>query len=83
MVGFKSIVCYRTGLDVATDAEDKSDKHLALMQLHKMYQENDGRIRLAQKALNDAVVRVALEVAGKHKIPGVPSSNYDLWHPSY
>ncbi|KAF8875729.1 amidohydrolase-domain-containing protein [Gymnopilus junonius] len=69
VVGFKSIVCYRTGLDVSLQATGSSGKDIALKELFKMYSENQGRIRMAHKAVNDEVVRIALEVAGQHRIP--------------
>ncbi|KAF8961620.1 amidohydrolase-domain-containing protein [Flammula alnicola] len=54
VVGFKSIVCYRTGMNV---------KEEALLDVYYMLKEK-GSIRLAHKALNDEVVRIALGVAG-------------------
>lgn len=70
VVGFKSIVCYRTGMDVSLKATDSFDKDVAIKALYKMYRENQGRIRMAHKAVNDEVVRIALDVAGRYKIPG-------------
>ncbi|TFK37638.1 amidohydrolase-domain-containing protein [Crucibulum laeve] len=67
VVGFKSIVCYRTGLDVSTISSPASLK-FSLLDMFKMYQDK-GSIRLARKALNDQVVRITLEIAGKHDKP--------------
>jgi hypothetical protein len=70
-VGFKSIVCYRTGLDVAPFLEDKSGEQLlgAFLYLVKQY-EKEKHIRLANKYLNDYVVRLTLEIAGNYDKPG-------------
>lgn len=70
VVGFKSIVCYRTGLDVSTYGSQAGLK-FSLLDVFKMLQTKD-KIRLAQKDLNDLVVRITVEVAGKHQMPGGP-----------
>ncbi|KAJ8495480.1 hypothetical protein ONZ45_g1240 [Pleurotus djamor] len=67
VVGFKSVVCYRTGLDVSTFSPVASMK-FSLLDIFKMYKD-EGRIRLAHKALNDFVVRTALEVSTMHRKP--------------
>ncbi|KAJ7876825.1 amidohydrolase 2, partial [Mycena leptocephala] len=67
VVGFKSIACYRTGLDVATSAESEAIV-ICLKDVSKMYQET-GTIRIAHKALNDHVVRMALEISGEYQKP--------------
>ncbi|KAJ7224341.1 amidohydrolase 2 [Mycena pura] len=64
VVGFKSIACYRTGLDVAPSAESDESILTCLREVYTTYQQT-GKIRLAHKTLNDHVVRMALEVAGK------------------
>ncbi|KAF8990262.1 amidohydrolase-domain-containing protein [Cyathus striatus] len=69
VAGFKSIVCYRTGLDIATYSPQASYK-FSLLDVFKMYKEM-GKIRLAHKSLNDHVVRIALQVAGNHGKPVV------------
>lgn len=69
VVGFKSIVCYRTGLNVSLFS-GKADKVLVMKSLRESYRLNDGQIRLAGKSLNDEVVRIALYVAGEQGIPG-------------
>ncbi|KAJ7733207.1 amidohydrolase 2 [Mycena maculata] len=68
VVGFKSIACYRTGLDVAPSAESEEAILTCVrdvLQTHK----DTGTIRLAHKALNDHIVRMALEVAGEYGKP--------------
>lgn len=68
VVGFKSIVCYRTGLNVAI-VSCTASLESSLVDLFKTYKE-EGRLRLAHKALNDLVVRIAVEMASEHDIPG-------------
>ncbi|KAL0951556.1 hypothetical protein HGRIS_008238 [Hohenbuehelia grisea] len=67
VVGFKSIACYRTGLNIMTYIPLASMK-FSLLDVFKMLKD-EGKIRLAHKALNDHVVRLALEVAGKYQKP--------------
>jgi len=55
-------VCYRTGLDVST-CDITEDIDSALLDVFEMFKEK-GHIKLAHKALNDYIVRIALEVAG-------------------
>ncbi|KAJ7281628.1 amidohydrolase 2 [Mycena rebaudengoi] len=68
VAGFKSIACYRTGLDVSPSASSEEALHTCLRSVAKSYQET-GLLRLAHKALNDHIVRMTLEMAGKHKKP--------------
>ncbi len=67
VVGFKSIVCYRTGLDVSTYCSQAGLK-FSLLDVFKMLQ-TKAKIRLAHKDLNDLVVKVAVEVAGEYQRP--------------
>lgn len=69
VAGFKSIVCYRTGMDVSVTGGDES-KLRALREIWATYK-TTGKVRLAHKALNDEVVRVALRVAGEWGKPGI------------
>lgn len=68
VVGFKSIVCYRTGMDVAL-YNSTTGKEQALLELFDVYMET-GSLRLKHKPLNDEVVRIALDIAGNHNKPG-------------
>ncbi|KAJ7077817.1 amidohydrolase 2 [Mycena belliarum] len=67
VVAFKSIACYRTGLNVSPSGSE--DAILQCFQDVLKALEETGRIRLAHKALNDHIVRMALEVAGQHRKP--------------
>jgi hypothetical protein len=68
VVAFKSIVCYRTGLNVSAHETHEIDLQNAILDL---YMECSGgkRIRLAHKILNDFVVRVALGIAKDIDLP--------------
>ena len=68
VVGFKSIVCYRTGLDIAL-SNPIEEQEQALLQLFDEYMKT-GSIRLKHKPLNDEVVRITLTIAGNHNKPG-------------
>ena len=68
VIGFKSIVCYRTGMDVAL-YNSLTEQGQALLELFDVYVKT-GSLRLEHKPLNDEVVRVALTIAGNHKLPG-------------
>ncbi|KAJ7623283.1 amidohydrolase 2 [Roridomyces roridus] len=68
VVGFKSIACYRTGLDISPSAESDEDILVCLNSALQTYRET-GTLRLALKALNDHIVRMALQVAGEYKKP--------------
>ncbi|KIM52555.1 hypothetical protein SCLCIDRAFT_1223624 [Scleroderma citrinum Foug A] len=67
VVGFKSIACYRTGLDIST-SHTKEEIEQGLLEVWKQY-EAKGVLRLAHKALNDRLVRIVLGIAGEAKKP--------------
>ena len=69
VAGFKSVVCYRTGLDVST-VPDPAAEATALFDAYQHFQP-DVPLRLADKPLNDLVVRTTLEVAAQHNKPGI------------
>jgi hypothetical protein len=71
VAGFKSVVCYRTGLDV--DAAPNVPAEIeALRGAYGQFRLRANvpvRLRLKQKPLNDFVVRMTLEVAAEHNKP--------------
>ncbi len=69
MVGFKSIVCYRSGMNVSLTGRTK-EKEVALENIREVF-DKSGKVRLAHKALNDEVVRIGLEIAGHYGKPGM------------
>lgn len=75
VVGFKSIVCYRTGLDVQV-AQFFGCCLSSFVKQFEAYRQS-GTIRLANKTLNDYVVTTALEVAAKYQKPG--KQERELW----
>ncbi|KDQ54522.1 hypothetical protein JAAARDRAFT_135303 [Jaapia argillacea MUCL 33604] len=67
VVGFKSVACYRTGLNVAisnTSAEIEESMMVAVSRYQTTKQ-----LRIAEKAFNDLIVRMTCEVAGVCKKP--------------
>ncbi|KAJ7760482.1 amidohydrolase-domain-containing protein [Mycena metata] len=64
VVGFKSIACYRTGLDIAPAAESETSILACLKDVLQTYQ-TTGKLRLAHKSLNDSIVRMALTISGE------------------
>ncbi|KZT69428.1 hypothetical protein DAEQUDRAFT_745245 [Daedalea quercina L-15889] len=63
VVGFKSVACYRTGLDISI-IEEFADIEVGLMQLALRY-EATRTMRLSEKTVNDFVVTTALRIAGE------------------
>ncbi|KAI0632804.1 amidohydrolase-domain-containing protein [Trametes polyzona] len=66
VAGFKSIVCYRTGLDVnvVTDIPDDAAAHQVLTGLSLIYATKQV-LRLASKPINDYIVNSVMRVAGE------------------
>jgi len=65
-VGLKSIIAYRTGLAVAETA--RSEAAAAFARARERAR-RDGRVRLADKPLNDYLVLRALEIAERQELP--------------
>ncbi|KAI9571838.1 amidohydrolase 2 [Boletus coccyginus] len=67
VAGFKSVICYRTGLDIAPSStyEEIQD---AVLDLVLQYKATEG-LCLQQKVLNDHLVRLVLQIAGKYNKP--------------
>jgi predicted TIM-barrel fold metal-dependent hydrolase len=65
-VGLKSIIAYRTGLDIEWVTRDDAARTFGLVkdQAHQA-----GSIRLAHKPLNDFLVLTALEIANRQEMP--------------
>ena len=73
VVGFKSVVCYRTGLNVSLNCGDSSSIEEAIITAVSSWKENAGGsavLRLANKSLNDFVVCIALSIAAEFNKPG-------------
>lgn len=68
VAGFKSIACYRTGLDITVNQE-WVDLERCFIAIALRY-ESLKTLRLADKALNDLVVCITLRIAGQYGKPG-------------
>lgn len=68
VVGLKSIVCYRSGLNISVKGSIEA-KGVALKNVYETFK-TSGIVRIAHKELNDEIVRIALEIAGQHGKPG-------------
>ena len=68
VVGFKSIACYRTGLDITPNPDEHSMDKSLIMTLLKY--EVTKTIRLADKVVNDVIVNMTLKIAGECGKPG-------------
>ena len=79
-VALKSIIAYRTGLDIREWSHDE----VASAFIHVKEQANrDGKIRLASPPVNDLIVLQALEIANRQEMPfqfhtGFGDSDVDL-----
>lgn len=71
VAGFKSIACYRTGLDVGvvTTLPDDNSGHEILTRLSLIFMTNQ-KLRLAHKSFNDYIVNVTMRIAGEAGKPG-------------
>lgn len=68
----QSVACYRTGLDITKpDFKDVEDQLNAIQTSLKA----TDSLRLAHKPLNDFIVRMVLEIAGRFKKPGMSLSH--------
>lgn len=74
VAGFKSIACYRTGLDIAVVPDLNDDDHFTQVEqcvtMVYLKYEATRALRLADKALNDYIVNLTLQVAGNYGKPG-------------
>ncbi|EJD06100.1 uncharacterized protein FOMMEDRAFT_78898 [Fomitiporia mediterranea MF3/22] len=64
VVGFKSVACYRTGLDISPKISSLEDVEASLTGVMKRFAETR-QLRLADKHFNDYIVRLTMEVAAK------------------
>ena len=65
-VGLKSIIAYRTGLDIEWTTRDDAARAFGMV---KDQADRAGSIRLANKPLNDFLVLTALEIANRQAMP--------------
>lgn len=74
VVGFKSIACYRTGLDIAVMNTEDPQAHPQVIEqsitmIYLKY-EATRTLRLADKVLNDYIVNKTMHIAAKCGKPG-------------
>jgi hypothetical protein len=79
VAGFKSVVCYRTGLGVSTVPDTFVEAEALYDACWCFQSDTDVPLRLAHKPLNDFVVRTTLEVAAEHSKPGMDVSDFLLF----
>lgn len=72
VVAFKSVICYRTGLNIST-ASPPAALRASMLEVLAMFR-TTGTIRLASKALNDHVVRTLLQLTEESGKPGACSA---------
>ncbi|KAG1744379.1 amidohydrolase 2 [Suillus lakei] len=68
VVGYKSIACYRTGLDVDPEPCSADELHQCLVSVSEQFKET-GSIRFEHKALIDHLVKIVLDIASKCRKP--------------
>ncbi|EGO28556.1 hypothetical protein SERLADRAFT_413409 [Serpula lacrymans var. lacrymans S7.9] len=69
VAGFKSVACYRTGLDIGVSCT-QNELEQSLAHIVAAYNVTEKRtLRLADKTLNDYLVRIVLDIAGKCNKP--------------
>ncbi|KAH9003884.1 amidohydrolase-domain-containing protein [Lactarius hatsudake] len=69
VAGFKSIVCYRTGLDVDIASNVPAEIEALRGAYGQFRLRTNVPVRLENKPLNDFVVRMTLEIAAEHNKP--------------
>ncbi len=82
-VGLKSIIAYRTGLDIPADPS--KGNAIEAFNRARVIARRDGKVRLADKPLNDWLVVRALEIAEKSAMPvqfhtGLGDNDLDMWY---
>ena len=79
VVGFKSVICYRTGLEVLpvtiSTWEDKGNEQL--QQIFDEHQRSpETKVRIVHLALNESILLTTLDIAGRCGKPGEPMFHF-------
>lgn len=69
VVGFKSAICYRTGLDIAVTIKERLDSRVEYFLDYITNGKTTGDWRLASKPLNDMVTNLAVQISGQYGKP--------------
>ncbi|KIY47660.1 amidohydrolase 2 [Fistulina hepatica ATCC 64428] len=62
VVAFKTIVCYRSGLDVSPTDAVTPEQQTAFIRRAQAMLRSDGHIRIADKPVNDHIVHMAMDI---------------------
>ncbi|KIY53760.1 hypothetical protein FISHEDRAFT_68589 [Fistulina hepatica ATCC 64428] len=62
VVAFKTIVCYRSGLDVSPTDAMTPEQQTAFIRRAQAMLRSDGRIHVADKPVNDRIVHMAMDI---------------------
>jgi hypothetical protein len=69
VVGFKSIICYRTGLDIEVTMKERLDSRADVFLEYIGNGKETGDWRLASKPLNDMITNIACQISGEYGVP--------------
>lgn len=69
VVGFKSVICYRTGLDIEVTMKDRLDSRGEVFLGYLLNGKKTGDWRLASKPLNDMITNLACQISGEYGKP--------------
>jgi hypothetical protein len=69
VVGFKSVICYRTGLDIDVTIKERLDSRVDCFVEYVTKGKTTGNWRLESKPLNDMVTNLALQIGGESGKP--------------
>jgi Amidohydrolase len=69
VVAFKSVICYRTGLDIQITIKEKFESKAEDFLEYFVTGKKTGSWRLQQKSLNDMITNLAVQISGEYGIP--------------
>jgi Amidohydrolase len=69
VVGFKSVICYRTGLDIDITMKERLDSRAEVFLEYIVNGRKTGNWRLASKPLNDMISNLACQISGQYGKP--------------
>ena len=69
VVAFKSVICYRTGLDIEITMKERLDSRAEVFLDYIREGKRTGNWRLASKPLNDMVTNIACQIGGEYGKP--------------
>lgn len=69
VVGFKSVICYRTGLDIDITMKERLDSRSEPFLEYIQNGNETGSFRLNSKPLNDMITNLAVQISGEYGKP--------------